>query len=138
MIDFEAGRKIAFTIWRKFACRLDLDDLKAQSALLMLQGKSGPELHFDLFDYARYEYRRRPIQFPKHDPSYRWRPACCFVRLAVDRLPLRQSKAVRLVYFEDYLRVEAAMEMGVTKGEVTHLMHKAFNNLRQTFQSYLT
>lgn len=138
MIDFEAGRKIAFTIWRKFACRLDLDDLKAQSALLMLQGKAGPELHFDLFDYARYEYRRRPYQFPKHDPSYRWRPACCFVRLAVDRLPLRQSKAVRLVYFEDYLRVEAAMEMGVTKGEVTHLMHKAFNNLRQTFQSYLT
>ncbi len=133
MIDFEAGRKIAFTIWRKWACRLDLDDLKAQSALLMLNGKQGAELHFDLFDYAEKEYRRRPIQFPKHDPSYRWRPACCFVRRAVDQLPLRQSKVVKLVYFEDYLRVEAAMEMGVTKGEVTHLMHKAFDKLREQF-----
>lgn len=130
MIDFEAGRKIAFTIWRKFNCRLDLDDLKAQSALLMLHGKQGAELHFDLFDYAEYEYRRRPYQYPKHDPSYQWRPACCFVRRAVEQLPLRQSQAVRLVYFEDYLRVEAADAMGVTKGQITHLMDKAFHSLR--------
>ncbi len=132
MIDFEAGRKIAFTIWRKFNCRLDLDDLKAQSALLMIQGKEGATLYFDVFDYARYEYHRRPFQYPKHDPAYQWRPACCFVRRAVDHLPLRQSQAVRLVYFEDHLRVEAADRMGVTKGEITHLMHKAFHSLRLT------
>ncbi len=136
MIDFDAGRKIAFTIWRKFNCRLDLDDLKAQSALLMLQGKQGAELHFDLFDYARYEYRRAPRVEPRRDPSYQWHPSCCFVRRAVDRLPERQSQAVRLVYFEDHLRVEAADSMGVTKGQITHLMDKAFRSLRLTFGVY--
>ncbi len=134
MIDFDAGRKIAFTIWRKFNCRLDLDDLKAQSALLMLQGKNGATLHFDLFDYARYQYRRRPFEQKTHARA--WHPRECYVRRAVERLPPRQSQAVRLVYFEDHLRVEAANRMGVTKGQITHLMDKAFRSLRLTFGVY--
>ncbi len=130
MIDFRGAEYRAVSIWHRFNRSLDLDDLKSQAFLLTLEGKSGRELWCDLFDYAEYEHRRRPYEYPKVEPSYRWHPSCCFVRRAVDELPHRQSTAVRLVYFEDYRRVEAAQLMGVTKGEITHLVHKAFDSLR--------
>ena len=133
--DFEGARYRAISIWLRFNRRINLDDLKAQAALLALQGKEGRELWCDLFDYAEYEHRRRPFRWPKAQPSYSWHPACCFVRRAVDGLPLRQSKAVRLIYFEDYLRVEAAYEMGITKAAITHLIGRALSNLKLQLQT---
>jgi DNA-directed RNA polymerase specialized sigma24 family protein len=122
----------ATSIWLRFNRRLDLDDLKAQESLLRLQGMEGRALWCDLFDYAEREHRRLPVHFRhEHTKSYSWEPLYLGVRIAVDRLPPRQRKAVRLIFFSDYKRVEAAKEMRITKGAVTHLIHRAFYTLRK-------
>jgi DNA-directed RNA polymerase specialized sigma24 family protein len=126
------GTHHAISIWFRFNRKLDLDDLKSQAALLGLSGISGRALWCDLFDYAEREHRRRPVHFRhNHQCSYSWNPLHLGVRVAVNKLPTRQRQAILLVFFSDYKRVEAAKEMRITKGAVTHLMHKAFYTLRQ-------
>lgn len=131
-MDYEGAHRRAVSIWLRFNRVIDLDDLKSQAVLLSLQGKEGRALWCDLFDYAEYEYRRRPIKSLWHEPRYRWHPEMCgIVRRAAESLPEQQREVIRLVFFEDRLQTEAALEMGVHKTRVTHLMQRALRTLKE-------
>ena len=92
------------------------------------------------FEYLRYQ--RRHESHEPGDPVAAFLPSdpsiSVDVSAAITHLPERERVAVVLVYALGYEQEEAAAVMGVTRGTVATLLHRARRHLAERLAAYAT